>query len=71
MDDAPKRSLGDTITQLIVIAILIALIIGSVIFLRQYIDSRNSSEGVGSRSTPVALIAIHGDARTGDYDLAS
>ena len=71
MDDAPKRSLGDTITQLIVIAILIALIIGSVIFLRQYIDSRNSSEGVVPKSTPVALIAIHGDARTGDYDLAS
>jgi hypothetical protein len=71
MDDAPKRSLGDTITQLIVIAILIALIIGSVIFLRQYIDSRNSSEGLVSTSTPVALIAVHGDALTGDYALAS
>ena len=71
MDDAPKRSLRDTITQLIVIAILIALIIGSVIYLRQYIDSRNSSEGVVHRSAPVALIAIHGEARTGSYDLAS
>lgn len=71
MDDAPKRSLGDTITQLIVIAILIALIIGSVIFLRQYIDSRNSSEGVVPTSTPLALIAIHGDARAGDDALAS
>jgi hypothetical protein len=71
MDDAPKRSLRDTITQLIVIAILIALIIGSVIYLRQYIDSRNSSEGAVHRSTPVALIVTRGDARTSSYDLAS
>jgi hypothetical protein len=45
MDDAPKRSVRETITQLIVIAILLALIVGSVIYLRQYIDSRNSSDG--------------------------
>ncbi|MGB8197193.1 MAG: hypothetical protein WCF25_09340 [Acidimicrobiales bacterium] len=60
MDDAPKRSLGDTITQLIVIAILLALIVGSVIFLRQYIDSRNSSDGVAPPSTHVALTGIPG-----------
>ena len=58
MDDAPKRSLRDTITQLIVIAILLALIVGSVIFLRQYIDSRNSSAGLVSRSTPVAIYRV-------------
>jgi hypothetical protein len=45
MDDAPKRSVRDTVTQLIVIAILLALIVASVIFLRQYIDSRNTSDG--------------------------
>ena len=69
MDDAPKRSLGETITQLIVIAILLALIVGLVIFARQYIDSHNSSDGIVPTSTPTALVGVHGETRTGYYDL--
>ena len=56
--DAPKRSLRETITQLIVIAILLALIVGLVIFARQYIDSttrlRASSLGPPPRQWFVA-----------------
>jgi hypothetical protein len=63
MDDAPKRSLRETITQLIVIAILLALIVLSVIYLRQYIDSRNASDGIVRNSPPVALIHSPTDAR--------
>jgi hypothetical protein len=43
MDDSPKRSIGDTIGQLVVIAILIAILIGAVILLRDYVDSHKSS----------------------------
>jgi hypothetical protein len=70
MDDAPKRSVRETITQLIVIAILLALIVGLVIFARQYIDSRNSSDGVPA-STPVAIVGTHSELRTALYDRAS
>jgi hypothetical protein len=51
MDDAPKRSLRDTVTQLLVIAILLALIVGAVIFARQYIDAHNSSAPASNRPT--------------------
>jgi len=43
VDGAPKRSLGDTIGQLVVIAVLIAILIGAVILLRDYVDSHNAS----------------------------
>jgi polyferredoxin len=42
MDEAPKRSPRDTITQLVVIAILIAILIVAIIFFRQYVDSHNA-----------------------------
>jgi hypothetical protein len=51
MDEAPKRSARETITQLVVIAILLALIVASVIYLRQYIDSRNASSPTPPVST--------------------
>jgi hypothetical protein len=58
MDGAPKRSLGDTIGQLIVILILLALIVGAIIFLRQYVDSHNTSGSpTTTTSHPVATIA--------------
>jgi hypothetical protein len=59
MDDAPKRSLRDTITQLIVIAILLALIVGSVIFLRQYIDSRSASDGPANAPTSTTATFVY------------
>jgi hypothetical protein len=40
-----KRSIGDTIGQLLVIAILIAILIGAIVLLRDFIDSHNSSSG--------------------------
>jgi hypothetical protein len=43
MTQTPKRSTGETISQLIVIALLIAILIGAVILLRQFIDSHNST----------------------------
>jgi hypothetical protein len=44
MEPAPKRSLGDTIVQLVVIAILIGILIGAVILLRDYVHSHNASD---------------------------
>jgi hypothetical protein len=51
MDESPKRSTRDTVTQLVVIAILLALIVASLIFLRQYVDSRNTSDGSNAPAT--------------------
>ncbi len=43
MSDDTKRSLRDTIGQLIVMAILLALIVGAVLLARDYVDAHNSS----------------------------
>ena len=51
MNDAPKRSLGDTVGQLFVIAILIAILIGAIILLRQYVKNHNSSAPISNRAT--------------------
>jgi hypothetical protein len=51
MVDAPKRSVGETITQLVVIAILIAILIGAIIILRQYIESHNTSHSIANKPT--------------------
>src|ERR1035438_31281 len=51
MDGTPKRSVGDTIGQLVVIAILIAILIGAVVLLRDYVDSHNSSTPTSTRAT--------------------
>jgi hypothetical protein len=49
--DTPKRSVRDSVGQLIVIAILIALIVGAVILARQYIDSHNNSDATTTKAT--------------------
>lgn len=51
MDGAPKRSLGETVGQLVVIAILIAILIGAIILLRDYVDSHNSSAPTSTNTT--------------------
>ena len=51
MVDAPKRSVGETITQLVVIAILIAILIGAIIIFRQYVESHNTSGLISYRPT--------------------
>ncbi|HUZ40487.1 MAG TPA: hypothetical protein VMU68_03735 [Acidimicrobiales bacterium] len=51
MVDAPKRSVGETITQLVVIAILIAILIGAIIIFRQYVESHNSSNSISTKPT--------------------
>ena len=51
MAETPKRSLGDSIGQLLVIAILIALIVGAVILARDYIDSHKASDANSNIAT--------------------
>lgn len=51
MNDGPKRSIGDTVGQLVVIAVLIAILIGAVILLRQYVHNHNSSAPISTRAT--------------------
>src|ERR1035438_8804686 len=51
MDGTPKRSVGDTIGQLVVIAILIGILIGAVVLLRDYVDSHNSGTPTSTRAT--------------------
>jgi hypothetical protein len=51
MDQAPKRSRRDTVGQLVVIAILIGILVGAVILLRDYVDSHNASSGASSVAT--------------------
>jgi hypothetical protein len=43
MDGSPKRSVRESITQVIVIVLLIAILAGAVILLRQYVNNHNSS----------------------------
>jgi hypothetical protein len=64
MGDAPKRSVGETITQLVVIAILIAILIGTLIFLRQFIDSHNTSNSISY--TPTSTLTCCGSLRHDD-----
>ena len=63
MVDEPKRSVGETISQLVVIAILIAILIGALIFLRQYIESHNTS------SLPAASLQLRAVAHSNSFRL--
>ncbi len=54
MDQAPKRSVGETIGQLVVIAVLIGILIGAVILLRQYVDAHNASNSPPTSSSTKA-----------------
>jgi hypothetical protein len=51
VDPQPKRSLGDTIGQLVVIAVLIAILIGAIVLLRDYVDSHNSGHASIQKTT--------------------
>jgi hypothetical protein len=58
VNDSPKRSLGETISQLVVIAILIAILVVAIIFLRQFISSHNSEAPAwSSRSGQIVVAA--------------
>jgi hypothetical protein len=46
MPETPKRPLGDTIGQLLVIIILIGVLIGAIILLKDFIDSHSSSQSL-------------------------
>jgi hypothetical protein len=48
MSETPKRPLGESITQLLVIVILIGVLIGAVILLLQFLDSHDASQGVAT-----------------------
>jgi hypothetical protein len=58
VNDSPKRSVGETISQLVVIAILIAILVVAIIFLRQFISSHGSDAPTSpTRSTQVFAAA--------------
>jgi hypothetical protein len=59
MDQAPKRSLGETIGQLIVIAVLIGILIGALILFRQYVDSHNASNSPPPSNSNKATFAFN------------
>jgi hypothetical protein len=50
MPETPKRSLRETIGQLLVIVILIGVLIGAIILLEQFIHSHDNSQSL-SKST--------------------
>jgi hypothetical protein len=60
--DLPNRSTKETITQLVVIAFLIAIVIVAVIFLRSYVDSHKAIGANPATSTS----NVH---RSGFYDV--
>jgi hypothetical protein len=51
MDQAPKRSVGETIGQLAVIVVLIGILVGAVILLRDYVDSHNAPPPSSTKAT--------------------
>jgi hypothetical protein len=51
MDGPPKRSRKETVGQLLVIAILIGILIGAVLLLRQYVDSHNANQSISTTAT--------------------
>jgi hypothetical protein len=48
MPETPKRSLGETIGQLLVIIILIGVLIGAIILLKDFIDSHSNSQSLST-----------------------
>jgi len=48
MTETPKRTLGESIGQLLVIVILVGVLIGAVILLRQFLDSHAANQGVAN-----------------------
>ena len=61
--DLPNRSTKDTITQLVVIAFLIAIVIVAIIFLRSYVDTHKAMD-----ADSTATLNIH---RIGHYDVVT
>jgi hypothetical protein len=57
--DLPNRSTKETITQLVVIAFLIAIVIVAIIFLRSYVETHKAMD---------AALNIR---RTGHYDFVT
>jgi len=51
VSDAPKRSVKDTVAQLVVIAVLIAIATVAIIYLRSFIDSHDTSSSSPTDST--------------------
>jgi hypothetical protein len=50
MSDAPKRSRRDTVSQLVVILILMAILVGAIWFLHDYVTSHSSAPATSSIS---------------------
>jgi hypothetical protein len=59
VSDTPKRSRRDTLSQLIVILILMAILVGAIWFLHDFVASHSSAPATSSTSW---LTANHGSA---------
>jgi hypothetical protein len=76
MSDAPKRTRRETVGQLVVILILMAILVGAIWFLHDFVTSRSSApatnasqvaaSGVWPNSSADGHAAINGDVRAGD-----
>ncbi|HEY5093165.1 MAG TPA: hypothetical protein VII60_07845 [Acidimicrobiales bacterium] len=56
MSDSPKRSRRDMVGQLVVILILMAILVGAIVFLHQYVTSHSSAPAT-SRTSQSAVSA--------------
>jgi len=68
VNDTPKRSVGETIGQLVVIAILIAILIVAIIFLRQFISAHDSAASRQGHRDTSALSVSHSTAANAAAD---
>jgi len=72
MVDTPKRSVRESIGQLVVIAILIAILVGALLLLRQYVDSNNASDSSSLTATYLdSAFVASWTSRSGDAAMVS
>lgn len=67
MAETPKRSLGESIGQLVAILVLVAVLIGAIVLLRQFLDSHGSSQQ-GASAPSGLVLAVHRSSREAPTD---
>jgi hypothetical protein len=64
MSDSPKRSRRDMIGQLVVILILMAILVGAIVFLHDFVTSHSSAPATSiARVSADGHTAIDGNVR--------
>jgi flagellar basal body-associated protein FliL len=53
MDEQPKRTRGEMLAQLVVILLLMAVLVGAIFFLHQYVTSHSSAPAMSSATLRV------------------